>query len=132
MVLLILLAILHTLLLIRWNSHLLLVRMLTVQLVTSHLLGLLLLTGMSFAGWEHDVEDWWISIIAAAIVYPSLLFFARSQARSYGATSQTEQTLGNLHRVASGVSHSLNNSLMAVSGNLELALDKHDVSPRAP
>ena len=87
------------------------------------LMGAILIVGMSFAGWYHQLHDWMLTVLAVSVVYPALLVYARAQARLAGSASQRVETLKNFHQVAGGVAHSLNNSLMSASGNLELALE---------
>lgn len=83
---------------------------------------LYLLAGMSFSGWLYGIDDWWIVIAAVAVVYPSIIFYARWQVRRTDAMRARSQLINNLHQLSGSVAHDFNNVLTGISGHTELAL----------
>ncbi len=88
-------------------------------------LGSMLLIGMSFAGWHHNVENWGLMVLVVAVIYPSLLYYAYAQGRAVQSMQKRAQALTSLNEIAGGVAHSFNNALMSVIGNLELAVRRY-------
>lgn len=82
----------------------------------------LLIVGMSFAGWLHDVPNWPLTMLAVSLVYPSVIFYAYWHASRATALREREQMLASLNRVAGGVAHDFNNLLTVVMGNADIAL----------
>ncbi|MCR9278130.1 MAG: ATP-binding protein [Pseudomonadaceae bacterium] len=82
----------------------------------------LLIGGMSFAGWLHDVPNWPMTMLAVAAVYPSVIFYAYWHSSRAAALREREQVLTSLNRVAGGVAHEFNNLLTVVMGHADLAL----------
>ncbi len=82
----------------------------------------LLIGGMSFAGWLHDVPNWVMTMIAITAVYPSVIFYAYWHSSRAAALREREQVLTNLNRVAGGVAHDFSNLLTVVMGHADIAL----------
>lgn len=83
----------------------------------------LLIGGMSFAGWLHGVPNWAMTMVAISAVYPSVIFYAYWHSNRAAALREREQVLTNLNRVAGGVAHDFNNLLTVVMGNADIALE---------
>ncbi|MEM7410025.1 MAG: ATP-binding protein [Myxococcota bacterium] len=82
----------------------------------------ILTSGMTFAAWLHDVEDWKLPILCMAVLYPSVIFYSYQQARRTRALRAHTEALESLYRVAGGVAHDFNNVLTSVMGHAELAM----------
>ncbi|MCB1683092.1 MAG: response regulator, partial [Pseudomonadales bacterium] len=83
---------------------------------------LILILGMGFAAWLHEVPDSLLPLVAIAAIYPSLLFYAYVQARRAEELRRRSQLVESLAQVAGGVAHDFNNMLMGIMGHSELAL----------
>jgi len=85
-------------------------------------LGAVLVAGLAFAGWLHEVPRWEVTTAFVVAMYPAILFHARRlETRRHALVARTNM-LANLHLIAGSVAHTFSNAMMAVSGNVELAL----------
>ena len=79
-----------------------------------------LLGGMSIAGWYHNVEQWWVSVLVVLVIYPSVVFYANWQVRRADVLRERAEFVRTIQRLAGNVAHDLNNALTSISGHAEL------------
>jgi signal transduction histidine kinase/ActR/RegA family two-component response regulator len=90
----------------------------------------ILICGLSFAAWIHNVEGWFLPIAAVTVVYPSVIYYAHWQVRRADELRERSHLLRGITQLAGSVAHDFNNVLTGVSGYAELAL--HDLPPDHP
>ena len=81
----------------------------------------LLVSGMAFAAWMHDVAGWEIPLLAVTLVYPAVLYYAYWQVRHLSELRERAQRMQSLTELSGNVAHDFNNVLMGISGHAELA-----------
>ena len=91
----------------------------------------ILLLGMGYAGWHHQVQDWWIPLLAIGVVYPSVIYYAHWQVRRADLMRERAALMQNVHNLAGGLAHDFNNVLTSVSGHVELAKTEAEHLPVA-
>ena len=84
----------------------------------------LFLSGISFAGWYHDVPEWWVSVSAALALYPAIIFYAHWQAQRADVLKERAQFMRNIQQLAGSVAHDFNNTLTSIGGHTELAAEQ--------
>ena len=81
-----------------------------------------LVGGMTFAAWWHEVTEWQLPMLVITLLYPSVIYYARWQAKRTERLQQHASQLASLQQLAGSVAHDFNNVLTGISGHTELAL----------
>lgn len=82
----------------------------------------LLLPGMAFAAWLHDLDNSVLPLAAATAIYPSVIFYAFWTSRRAENLRSRARALSQLNQVAGGLAHDFNNLLAGIMGHAELSL----------